>query len=128
MRDGGDSKLAPMTAVAYGECCRQQCQQMTMVLKDEGMRELAADNDGEGMRLGERLWRQETATRDGGDRGLATMTAVAYGNCRGQGCWRMTMALKDVCMQELAADDNGEGTRRGGEKRRHSAFIRGNNC
>ncbi len=38
------------------------------------------------------------------------------------------MVLKDDCTQELAVDDDGEGTRPGGEQRRHSAFIRGNKC
>ena len=101
---------------------------MTMALKGEGTRELAADHNGERTRLGEKLQQQETATRDGGESALATMTAAACGDCRRQQCWWMTMTLKDNCMQELAVDDGGEGTRPGGKQRRHLAFIRGNNC
>jgi hypothetical protein len=38
------------------------------------------------------------------------------------------MALNDDGTRELAADDDEQGARPGGEQRRHSAFIRGNNC
>ena len=36
-------------------------------------------------------------------------------------------ALKDDGTRELATDDDGQGTRPGGDQRRHSAFIRCNN-
>jgi hypothetical protein len=39
----------------------------------------------------------------------------------------MTMALNDNGTQEQAADDDGEGTRPGGEQSWHSAFNSGNN-
>ena len=52
----------------------------------------------------------ETATRDGGDSGLATMTVVAYSDFRGWR-WRRTMALINASTQELVVDNNGEGTR-----------------
>ena len=128
MRDGGDSKLATMTAVAYVNCRGQQCQRMTMALKDNGTQELVVDNNGEWARPGERLRQQETATRDGEDSGLVMMTVAACGDCRGQQCWQMTMTLKENCTQELAADNNGEGMRPGGKQRRHLAFVSGNNC
>ena len=64
--------------------------------------------------------------RDGGDSGLATMTAAAYGNFRGRQ-WRwMMMVLINNGMQELAADNDGEGTRPGGKQRRHMEFNIGN--
>ena len=66
----------------------------------------------------ERLQKRETATRDGGDSGLATMTVAAYGNFRGRQWRRMTMALINDGTQELAVDGDGEGTRPGGEQRR----------
>ena len=76
----------------------------------------------------ERLRQQETATRDGGDSGLATMIAVAYGDFRRWRWQRMMMALINDGTRELAADSDGEGTRLGGEKRRRLAlFISGNN-
>jgi hypothetical protein len=65
--------------------------------------------------------------RDGGDSGLVTMTAAAYGDFCGRQWQRMTMALIDDGTQELAADDDGEGTRPGGKQRRRLAFISGNN-
>ena len=37
------------------------------------------------------------------------------------------MVLNDDGMRELAADNDGEGTRPGGEQRWHLAFISGNN-
>jgi len=37
------------------------------------------------------------------------------------------MVLNKDGMRELAADDDGEGTRPGGKQRRHSAFFSGNN-
>jgi hypothetical protein len=55
------------------------------------------------------------------------MTAAACGNFRGRQWQRMTMMLNDEGTGELAADDNGEGTRPGGNQRRHLAFISGNN-
>ena len=79
------------------------------------------------MAANERLWQRETATKDGGDSGLTTMTAAACGNFRGRQWQRMTMMLNDEGTGELAADDNGEGTRPGGNQRRHLAFISGNN-
>jgi hypothetical protein len=39
----------------------------------------------------------------------------------------MTMALNDDGTRELATDDDGQGTRPGGDQRRHSAFIACNN-
>jgi len=36
-------------------------------------------------------------------------------------------ALNDDGTRELATDDDGQGTRPGGDQRRHSAFIRCNN-
>jgi len=65
--------------------------------------------------------------RDGGDSGLATMTAASYGDFRGRRWRRMTMALNNDGTRELAADDDGEGMTPGGKKRWHSAFISGNN-
>ena len=63
-----------------------------------------------------RLRQQETAMRDGGDSGLATMTAAAYGDfCRRRWQWMM-MALNNEGTRELAADDDGEGTTPGGKK------------
>jgi hypothetical protein len=55
------------------------------------------------------------------------MTAAAYGNFSGRRWRRMKMALNDKGTRELATDEDGEGTRPGGEQRRHSAFISGNN-
>jgi hypothetical protein len=54
------------------------------------------------------------------------MTAAIYGDFHGWQWRRMTMALNDNSIRELAADNDGEGTRPGGEQRRHSAFISGN--
>ena len=59
----------------------------------------------------ERLRQQETARRDDGDSGLATMTSAAYGNFRGRQWGLMTVALINNGTLELAADNNGEGTR-----------------
>jgi len=39
----------------------------------------------------------------------------------------MMMVLNDDGMRELAANDDGEGMRPGGEQRQHLAFISGNN-
>ncbi len=39
----------------------------------------------------------------------------------------MTMVLNGDGMLELVADNDGEGTRPGGEQRWHLAFISGNN-
>jgi len=75
----------------------------------------------------ERLLRQETATSDNGDSGLVTMTAAAYSDFRRQQWQRMMMVLNDDGTQELAADNDGEGTRLSGEQRWHLAFISGNN-
>jgi hypothetical protein len=44
------------------------------------------------------------------------MTAAACGNFRGRQWQRMTMMLNDDGTGELAADDNGEGTRPVGNK------------
>ena len=62
-----------------------------------------------------------------GDSGLAVITEMAYSNCHGRRWWPMTMALNDDGTRELATDDDGQGTRPGGDQRRHSAFIRCNN-
>jgi hypothetical protein len=62
-----------------------------------------------------------------GDSRLAVITETAYGDCRGQRWRPMTMALNDDSTCELATDDDGQGTRPGGDQRRHSAFIRCNN-
>jgi hypothetical protein len=51
MRDGRDSRLAPMTAAAYGDFPGRRWQQMTIALIDDGTQELVADNDGEGTRV-----------------------------------------------------------------------------
>ena len=75
----------------------------------------------------ERLQQRETAMRDGGDSRLVTMTAAAYGNFRGRRWQRITMALNIDGTRQLAADDDGQGTRPGGEQRWHSALISGNN-
>jgi hypothetical protein len=56
------------------------------------------------------------------------MTVATSGDCHGRRWWRMAMALNDDGTRELAADDDEQGARPGGEQRRHSAFIRGNNC
>ena len=45
------------------------------------------------------------------------MTAAAYGDFRGRQWQRMTMVLNDDGTQELVADNDGEGTRPGGEQR-----------
>ena len=70
-------------------------------------------------------------TRDSDERQrrqrLAMMTTVAYGNFHGRQWRRMTMALNGDGTRELVADDDGEGTRPGGEQRRHLAIISGNN-
>ena len=73
---------------------------------------------------GGRQWgRNETPTRDygnkrqqqemaeTGDSRLATMTVAAYSDFRGWQWQRMTMALINNGTQELAADNEGEGTR-----------------
>jgi hypothetical protein len=39
----------------------------------------------------------------------------------------MAVVLNDDGTQELAVDDDGEGTRPSGKQRRHPAFISGNN-
>jgi len=39
----------------------------------------------------------------------------------------MSMALNDDGTGELVTDDDGQGTRPGGDQRRHSTFIRCNN-
>jgi len=62
-----------------------------------------------------------------GDSGLAVITETAYGDCRGRRWRPMTMALNNDGTRELATDDDGQGTRPGGDQRRHSAFIRCNN-
>ena len=59
---------------------------------------------------GDERQRRETATRDGGDSGLATMTA-AYGNFCVRQWQQMTMALINNGMQELVVDNDGERTR-----------------
>jgi hypothetical protein len=55
------------------------------------------------------------------------MTAAAYSDFRRQQWQRMMMVLNDDGTQELAADNDGEGTRLSGEQRWHLAFISGNN-
>ena len=66
-----------------------------------------ADDKLEGRQPPTRHYGNETATRDGGDSGLTTMTVAAYGNCLEQRWWRMMMVLNKDSTQELAADGNG---------------------
>ena len=64
------------------------------------------------------------------------MTAAAYGNFHGWQWGRMTMALINNGTQELAADDDGEGTRpqqettemRDSDERRRRQRIDDNDC
>ena len=66
-------------------------------------------------------------TRDSKDSGLVMMTAAAIDNGGLRQLRRTAMAVDDDGMQELAADNDGQGTRPGGEQRWHSAFSnRGN--
>ena len=48
-----------------------------------------------------------------GDSGLAVITETAHGDCRRRRWWPMTMALNSDGTQELATDDDGQGTRPG---------------
>ena len=50
---------------------------------------------------------------------------IGDNDSRGRRWWRMTMALNDNGTRELVAEDDGQGTRLGGEQRRHSTFDRG---
>ena len=69
--------------------------------------------------------RQQQDTTYNRDSGLTTLTAAVAANNSGlrQLWWqhwqRMTMAMDNNGMQELATDDNGQGTRPGDEQRRH---------
>ena len=75
-----------------------------------------------------RLRQQETTMRDGGDSGLVTMTAAAYGDFQTRQWQRMTMTLINDGTRELGVDGDGEGIRPGGKQRRRLAlFISGNN-
>lgn len=66
-------------------------------------------------------------TRDCKDSGLVMMTAAATDNGGLRQLRRTAMMVDDNGMQELAADNDGQGTRPGGEQRRHSALSnRGN--
>jgi len=65
-------------------------------------------------------------TRDSKDSGLVMMTAAATDNGGLRQLRRTAMTVDDDGMQELAADNDGQGTRPGGEQRRHSALS--NRC
>ena len=64
----------------------------------------------------DKLEGRQPPMRDCRDSWLATMTVAAYSNLRGRRWQRMTMALNNDGTRVLMADDDGEGTRPGGNK------------
>ncbi len=86
----------------------QQLWWMTMAAYDDGLQDRAVEYDGEG---------QERAARDGGDSGVAMMTAVwpqwktvaANNNSNGGGQQRRMTAADDNGTQDWVADYDGGG-------------------
>ena len=81
-----------MTAAAYGDFRGQEWQWMTMALINNGEQELAADNNGEGMRP----QRETTATRDSNKR--RQRQRIGDDDCGS--LWRLPRIA-------MATDDNG---------------------
>jgi hypothetical protein len=89
VRDDRDSRVVMMAvAVEDSGGGGQQQRQTTISAEDNGMRDPAADYDGEG---------QEQVAREGGDSGVAMMAAAADNNGGGgrKRQWRMTTAADD---------------------------------